>query len=273
MLAPDMAYGMKDNRTPGAMNQDALQRHGASPWNSASNQYASGHDFAYHLLDSLKNEPALFPSYLTELSGNSWEKSSSLLADFAHLYAISSHGWPALATQVAANLKDQLESDLSPAQLAQSLFGDSITHADCIRQLAIAVGPTRLRAGLTTAEANALAHRRRIEILLESERTGCALGTGVAITLSWHRLTGQISQMLRAAPTSGQPAINIPGLDETPGLSNAPLSELARNLSVVAQSQAARRGLLFGVGQALALQATFWSMLADRARTLAKQTN
>lgn len=268
-----MAYGLKHTRIPGTMNQDALKRHDASPWNSASNQYASGQEFAYHLLDSLKSEPALFPSYLAELSGDSWDKTSSLMADFAHLYAISSHGWPAHAAQIAANMKDQLESDLSPSELAQELFGASITHADCIRRLAIAVGPTRLRAGLTTAEANALAHRRRIEILLESERTGCALGTGVAITLSWIRLTGQISLMLRSAPTSGQSAITIPGLDEASSSSSAPLPALARHLSVVAQSQAARRGLLFGVGQALALQATFWSMLADRARTLAKQTN
>lgn len=268
-----MAYGLKDPRMPGVMNQDALQRQGTSPWNSTAHQYASGQDFAYHLLDGLKSEPALYPSYLNDLSCASWEVISSLLADFAHLYAIASHGWPALGTQVAAHLKDQLDTDQSPAELAKSLFGASIIHADSIRRLAIAVGPTRLRAGLTTAEANALSHRRRIEILLESERSGCALGTGVAIALTWARLTSQISQMLRAAPLSGQPAITIPGLDELPDAPLLPPPALARHLSVIAQSPAARRGLLFGVGQALALQATFWSMLAERARTLAKRTN
>lgn len=268
-----MAYGQKDPKVTGVMDQDALQRQGASPWNSMANQYASGHEFAYHLLDGLKSEPALVPTYLTELSGPLWETTSCLLADFAHLYAIASHGWPALAAQIAASLKDELESDLPPPELAEALFGASITHSGCIRRLAVAVGPTRLRAGLTTAEANALAHRRRIEILLESERSGCALGTGIAISLSWIRLTGQISQMLQAAPSAGHPAINIPGLDRSPDPSALSLPALARYLSVVAQSPAARRGLLFGVGQALALQATLWSMLAERARMLAKRSN
>jgi len=268
-----MAYGLKDLRMPGVMNHDALRRQGASPWNNMAHQQASGQDFAYHLLDGLKSEPALFPGYLTELSGPSWELTASLLADFAHLFAIASHGWPAMATKVAASLKDQLETDLSASDLAVSLFGDSILHADSFRQLAVAVGPTRLRAGLTTAEANALSHRRRIEILLESERTGCALGTGVAITLSWVRLTSQISQLLQAAPSSGQPAINIPGFEAQSDQTLLPPSTLNGHLNVIAQSQAARRGLLFGIGQALALQATFWSMLADRARTLAKRTN
>lgn len=255
------------------MSLDALRRQDASPWNNAAHQYASGQEFAYHLLDGLKSEPALFPNYISELSGASWQTMSALLADFAHLFTISSHGWPALATQVASNLKDQIDSDLAPPELAQALFGPSITHADCIRRLAVAVGPTRLRAGLTTAEANALSHRRRIEILLESERSGCALGTGVVITMTWLRLTTQISQMLRAAPSAGQPAINIPGLDCPPDAALMPPPALAQHLGALAQSQAARRGLLFGVGQALALQATFWSMLADRGRTLAKRTN
>lgn len=268
-----MTYRLKDPHVTGAIGPDALRRQATSPWNNAAHQYASGQEFAYHLLDGLKSEPALFPNYLTELSASSWEKTSCLLADFAHLFAISSHGWPAHAIQMAANLKDQLESDLSPTELAESLFGSSITDADCIRRLAVAVGPTRLRAGLTTAEANALAHRRRIEILLESERSGCALGTGVVITMSWLRLTAQISQMLRIAPSAGQPAINISGLDGLSETSMLPPPALARHLSTIAQSQAARRGLLFGVGQALALQATFWSMLADRGRTLTKRTN
>lgn len=268
-----MAYGLKEPRIPGVMNQDALRRQGASPWNNMAHQYASGQDFAYHLLDGLKSEPALYPGYLTDLTGHSWEMVASLLADFAHLFAIASHGWPATATRVAARLKDQLESDLSPPDLAAALFGDSILHADCIRQLAVAVGPTRLRAGLTTAEANALAHRHRIEILLESERTGCALGTGVAITLSWIRLTGQISQMLQAAPLTGQPAIIIPGLEGPSDQALRPPPDLAEHLSLLTQSQATRRGLLFGIGQALALQATLWSMLAERARSLSRWTN
>ena len=265
-----MAYELKDQGMAGVVNHDALRRQGTSHWNSMAQQDSSGQDFASRLLDGLRGEPALFPRHLDELSADSWDTASSLLADFAHLFAIASHGWPAMAAQVAAKIRGELDSDLPAPDLALAPFGDSIRHADSIRQLAVAVGPTRLRAGLTTAEANALSHRRRIEILLESERVGCAVGTAVAITLSWMRLTSLIGNTLRSAPSSGQPAINIPGLEAAADQS-APPPALIRHIGTIAQSQAARRGLLFGIGQALALQATFWSMLAERARILARR--
>ncbi|MCH8685503.1 DUF6975 family protein [Pedomonas mirosovicensis] len=254
----------------GVVDYDVARRQGTSHWNNLAQQNLTGRDFATHLLDGLKREPALSPAYLTELSGNSWEQTTSLLADFAHLFAIASHGWPVMATQVAAGLQHHLPSDLVPSDLAVSLFGDSILHADCIRQLAVAVGPTRLRAGLTTAEANALAHRRRMEILLTSERTGCAFGTGIAISLSWMRVAGIISHVLQTAP-SGHPAITVPELEVMANQPPASTSTLAQYLATAAESPSARRGLLFGIGQALALQVTFWSLLADRARTLSRR--
>lgn len=265
-----MAYELKDQRMAGVTNHDAVRRQGASHWNSMTQQDASGQDFASRLLDSLRTEPALYPRHLNELSEGTWEQASSQLADFAHLFAIASHGWPVMAAQVAAGLRDELDTDLSAPDLALALFGDSIRHADCIRQLAVTVGPTRLRAGLTTAEANALSHRRRIEILLESERAGCAVGTAVALTLSWLRLTSLIGSALHAI-ASDRPAINIPGLEDRKDQPTLPPPALVRHLGAIAQSQPVRRGIQFGVGQVLALQATFWSMLAERARILAKR--
>lgn len=265
-----MAYELKDLKPAGAGNHEAERRQGASHWNGMAQQFASGEEFAANLLDGLKREPALSPAYLAELTDSSWEVATGILADFAHLFAIASHGWPIMATQLAGGLQTHLPADLPAPDLAAALFGDSILHADCIRQLAVAVGPTRLRAGLTTSEANALAHRRRIEILLTSERSGCAFGTGTAVSLSWLRVAGLISHILQNAP-SGQPAIVIPGLDAMAHQPPAPTPALTEYLAAVAEDPAARRGLLFGIGQALTLQVTFWSMLAERARSLSRR--
>lgn len=265
-----MAYDLKEPSAAALQPAGADPRRSESHWNVMAQQSASGPDFAANLLEGLKREPALSPAYLAELSDVPWELATAILADFAHLFAIASHGWPIMATQVAGALQETLPVDLPAPDLAVALFGDSILHADCIRQLAVAVGPTRLRAGLTTSEANALTHRRRLEILLTSERNGCAFGTGTAISLSWMRVTRLISHVLQNAP-SGQPAITIPGLEIMAHQPPAPTPALTEYLAAIAEDPSARRGLLFGIGQALTLQATFWSMLAERARCLSRR--
>lgn len=267
-----MAYELKDFGAAVVHAPDADSRRGETHWNSLAHQAVPGPEFATRLIDGLRREPALSPAYLASLSESPWEVATSLLADFAHLFAIASHGWPIMATQVAAHAQESLPLalDLPAPDLAVALFGDSILHADCIRQLAVAVGPTRLRAGLTTAEASAQTHRRRIDILLTSERNGCAFGTATALSLSWMRVAWHLSHVLQGAP-SGQPAITIPGLEIMAHQPGNPTPALAEALAALADDQGARRGLLFGIGQALTLQATFWSMLAERARLLSRR--
>lgn len=252
----------------GLTSQNALRRPGTSNWATLAQQYASGHEFAGCLLDGLKGEPALTPSYLFDTDEPSWALLTSMLADFAHLYTIANHGWATTAEQIASKVGELLETDLPAAQLAQDLFGSSVMHADAIRQLAVSVGPTRLRAGLTTAEAAASAHRSQMHILLASDRPGCALGAAATIALSWTTLASQTAQLLQKRPSDQSPIL-IPGL--TPDASDAALPPtLAQCLAAVASEIPARRGMLFGISQALALRAAFWSMLAERARSIAK---
>lgn len=144
-----------------------------------------------------------------------------------------------------------------PAQawLGSALKGFSAERAFLAR-LAVEAGPVPSTPGAASAEAALISQRRALQMLAQSERSGCALGAAMALILDW----GTIRWVLNTA--AGRFGVPVP---EYP-LTEEALRPLADALG---EEPLAERAILFGAQQTMLQQHGLWDLL--EARQLARE--
>jgi hypothetical protein len=117
-----------------------------------------------------------------------------------------------------------------------------------LARLAVAAGPVPGTPGSADSEGAVIGQRHAIEMLAQSERSGCALGAALAVAIDWARIRSVLDAAARRF-----------GVD-------APAFTLAApsDLSGLAATASAERALLFGAEQIVLQHHGLWELLEAR---------
>ena len=127
------------------------------------------------------------------------------------------------------------------------------TERALLARLASAAGPLPSTPGQAESEGAIVAQRHALDMLAQSDRSGCAIGASIALVIDWQT----IRVVLDAA------AIRL-GFDAPP--SDMPLeAETATIVAAAIENPAAERAMAFGAQQVLAQHRGFWDLIEARA--------
>ena len=118
--------------------------------------------------------------------------------------------------------------------------------------LSAAAGPMPSTAGQQQCEQTALAQGHAIDMLGQSERTGCALGAALALALDWRAIRSVLDAAAMRLDVAARPAA-LPDLHETFALADS-----------YAGQPVVERAMLFGAQQLLAQHRGLWDLLSTR---------
>jgi hypothetical protein len=118
--------------------------------------------------------------------------------------------------------------------------------------LSAAAGPMPSTAGQQQCEQAALAQGHAIDMLGQSERTGCALGAALALALDWRAVRSVLDAAAARLDVAARPAA-LPDLQETFDLADSHSGK-----------PAVERAMLFGAQQLLAQHRGLWDLLSTR---------
>lgn len=121
-----------------------------------------------------------------------------------------------------------------------------------LTRLAVATGPLPSTPGQAECEAAVLQQRHALEMLAQSDRSGCALGAAFALALDWRAVRDVLDAAARRVGIEPQ-ACTLPDEEET------------RTVAMtVAESASFERAMSFGAQQLLAQHRGLWDLLEAR---------
>ena len=189
-------------------------------------------------------------------AGHSYAKAPGLLtgreavrnlADAAHYLCVLHGRFPGVIEHAAA----KTAHPAAQGWLATAAEGFAAERS-LLTRLAVAAGPLPSTPGQAECEATVLQQRHALEMLSQSERSGCALGAALALALDWRAIRGVLD--LAARRVSIEPQIcTLPNEDETRTVA-----------MIVAESPAYERAMVFGAQQLLAQHRGLWDLLEAR---------
>ncbi|OYY69015.1 MAG: hypothetical protein B7Y47_12650 [Sphingomonas sp. 28-63-12] len=136
--------------------------------------------------------------------------------------------------------------------LEVALEGFAVERA-FLAKLASAAGPLPSTPGQAESEAAVVGQRHALDMLAQSDRTGCAIGAAVALVIDWSAMR----QVLNVA--AHRFGIEPPGYE-------LPLPAETETIVVeTAENPAVERAMAFGVQQVLAQHRGLWDLLEARA--------
>ncbi len=131
---------------------------------------------------------------------------------------------------------------------------DAFSHERALlTKLVVAVGPLPSTPGQADTETAVLAQHHAIDMLAQSERTGCAFGAALALIADWAAVRPVLETAARRL------SLDIDKSD----LPNAAV--LASVIRTADNSPAADRAMLFGAQQIVAQHRGLWDLLEARA--------
>ena len=122
-----------------------------------------------------------------------------------------------------------------------------------LAQLTAASGPLPSTPGQAESEAAITAQRHALDMLAQSDRTGCATGAAIALVLDWAAIRETLDVAARRFGID-PPASTLPDGFETASL-----------VSALADTPAIERAMAFGAQQLLAQHRGLWDLLESRA--------
>jgi hypothetical protein len=127
-----------------------------------------------------------------------------------------------------------------------------------LTRLAVATGPLPSTPGQAECEAAVLQQRHALDMLAQSDRSGCALGAAVALALDWRAIRTVLDAAARRVSIEPQLCM-LPDEDET------------RTVAMtVADSPAFERAMSFGAQQLLNQHRGLWDLLEAREAARAR---
>jgi hypothetical protein len=169
------------------------------------------------------------------------------LADAVHFLCMLHGRYPGIIDHAARKTVDK-DARKWLAEAADA-FGRERAY---LSQLVSAVGPLPSTTGQAQCETAVGGQRHALEMLAESDRSGCALGAAMALTLEW-RTIRVLLDISADRLEKKIPACTLPDLRET-----------ARLAIAVSESPAIERALVFGAQQVVAQHKGLWDLLEAR---------
>ncbi|MBO9576212.1 MAG: hypothetical protein J7494_10775 [Sphingobium sp.] len=169
-------------------------------------------------------------------------------ADFVHLVALL-HGQVPGLIEHAASRTVEVEARSWLLQALDAFSGER----EYLSRLSVAVGPLPSTAGHHETVTVITQQRHAVEMLAQSDRRGCALGTAITMVLEW--------EAIRAILDAGAlrlgiepPANRLPSRHETIALMKA-----------LPDQERIARAMAFGATQLLGQHRGMWNLLEARA--------
>ncbi|MEN2791727.1 hypothetical protein ABC974_19000 [Sphingomonas oligophenolica] len=122
-----------------------------------------------------------------------------------------------------------------------------------LAQLTAASGPLPSTPGQAESEAAISAQRHALDMLAQSDRTGCATGAAIALVLDWTSIRDTLDVAARRFGIEPSRSILPDGF------------ETASLVSALADTPAIERAMAFGAQQLLAQHRGLWDLLEARA--------
>lgn len=122
-----------------------------------------------------------------------------------------------------------------------------------LTRLVVAVGPLPSTPGQADTETAVLAQHHALDMLAQSERTGCALGAALALLADWAAIRPVLDTAARRLSLECERS-NLPNADV-----------LASVIRSSENTAAADRAMLFGAQQIVAQHRGLWDLLEARA--------
>lgn len=170
------------------------------------------------------------------------------LADAVHMICMLHARHPDVVEQAATHSHEPATA----GWMAQAAEGFAAERAFIVRLVA-AAGPLPSTPGQAQSEAAVAAQRHALDMLAQSDRTGCADGTAIALVLDWPAIRGLLDI-----------AAGRLGLDSPESLL-PPVHETATVIDALAATLPVERAMLFGAQQMLAQHRGMWDVLEARA--------
>lgn len=175
------------------------------------------------------------------------------LADAVHALCTVHGTFPGVVEQVGEG-----QCDGAARSWLTSAAASMAAERGYLVRLTAAVGPLPSTPGQASSQAAILGQRHALEMLVRSDRNGCAIGTALAFVLDWaavrHILDGCASRVALEAPTSFAIA----------------QEEAVAALEAIAATAGIERALAFGAQQMLAQHRGLWQLLDARASARGK---
>ncbi|MBU1462752.1 MAG: hypothetical protein KJ551_04375 [Alphaproteobacteria bacterium] len=213
-----------------------------------------------------------FDSALGQRSGGSW----GTIATLASVDGTASHPMPRALAGITIPARDVTDAvhalcwlhgrhpgvidhavthNRQPAaqdwlESAASAFVEERTY---LSRLAAASGPLPSTPGQAESEAAVAGQRHALDMLAQSDRTGCATGAAIALVLDWVSVRAMLDSAARRFGIE-PPACDLPDDMETASL-----------VSALAETAAIERAMAFGAQQILAQHRGLWDLLEARA--------
>jgi len=136
--------------------------------------------------------------------------------------------------------------------LEQAAAGFAIER-NYLAHLTAAAGPLPSTPGQAESEAAVAGQRHALDMLAQSDRTGCAIGAAIALVLDWPTIRKVLDV---AADRFGM---------DSPDMALPIEEETATLVAVLAETPAIERAMAFGSQQILAQHRGLWDLLEARA--------
>jgi len=169
-------------------------------------------------------------------------------ADFVHFVSLLHGQIPGLIDHAAARTVEVS----ARAWLIQSIDAFAIER-QYLGALSVAVGPLPSTSGHGETTTIVSQQRHAMEMLAQSDRRGCALGTAVTLVLEWHAI--------RTILDAGAIRLGI----EPPPCALPSRSETLELLDALPEPDRLSRAIQFGASQLLGQHRGMWDLLQARA--------
>ncbi|MEH6789679.1 MAG: hypothetical protein V7650_03680 [Parasphingorhabdus sp.] len=172
------------------------------------------------------------------------------IADIAHFMCILHGRHPGLIDHAATKTTDNAAREW----LVEATNGFAAERA-FLTKLTVAAGPISGVSADDQSNAAVLGQRKALEMLSQSDRSGCAIGAAIALVADWHCIR-QILEPIALRVGVEARASTLPDIRKTAEL-NAQL----------ATTPALERALNFGAEQLLNQHRGLWQLLESRRST------
>jgi hypothetical protein len=169
-------------------------------------------------------------------------------ADFVHLVTLLHGQVPGLIDHAASRTVEVA----ARAWLLQSLEAFAIER-EYLSKLCVAVGPLPSTAGHHETSTIIAQQRHAVEMLAQSDRRGCALGTAVTMVLEW--------DAIRAILDAGALRLGI----EPPTCRLPTRNDTLKLLDALPEPERISRAMMFGASQLVGQHRGMWDLLEARA--------
>jgi len=170
------------------------------------------------------------------------------LADAAHCLCLLHGRHPGMAEFAAERAADAV----TQAWLAELVEAFTVERSLLVHLVA-AAGPLPSTPGQAESEAAISGQRHALDMIAASDRSGCAIGAAMALTLDWPAIRAVLESVAHRLGTPLDAAVMPTAQDA------------ATVVAALAHSPGFERALLFGAQQTLAQHRALWQLLRSRA--------